>query len=442
MAGTGQAGLDIYWMVRNDPSRLLKLLDKDALRSLLNDFTGATGLTANIIGTDGKSIFNRKDAQNMCTFCQLVRKLQKKTGVNRCVASYETAGKEAYEAGEARIFRCPAGLVEMVTPITRDGVHVGSVICGQILMWEPDDFFWIELEQCNRELTDDMAPLIEAAKELPVVPSEKVRAASRLIGVVADKVVEALWERIQRERESTFQKRMLEREQITRKKLESALNVGNMTYFFDQCKTLLNAISTSNFKEARRLATVVLADCIAPGVPYDLAQLQISYLVFSLWHQAIEVTREDVKSTEIVIAYRESTLLASDREALGTIAHDTLDSQLALVEENARPGRPAVETMCGYIKSHLKDSFSVQDVAASVELSPYYASRMFKKDQGVTIMEYATRLRMEEAKLLLGNPSYRIDEIAAQIGYADSSYFARVFKKHEGMSPRAWRSCH
>ena len=49
---------------------------------------------------------------------------------------------------------------------------------------------------------------------------------------------------------------------------------------------------------------------------------------------------------------------------------------------------------------------------------------------------------MEEAKLLLANPKHRVQEIAAYLGYADPSYFARVFKKTEGVSPSTYRLNH
>ena len=77
------------------PSDLLGLLDKDFLRNLLEDFTEATGLTANIISIEGRSIFSRIDAQKNCTFCKLVRELERKKGINRCAAAYRRAGLHA-----------------------------------------------------------------------------------------------------------------------------------------------------------------------------------------------------------------------------------------------------------------------------------------------------------------------------------------------------------
>ena len=79
------------------------------------------------------------------------------------------------------------------------------------------------------------------------------------------------------------------------------------------------------------------------------------------------------------------------------------------------------------------------EIAQSVYLSPSYASRLFKKVQNMSLMEYLTRVRIEEAKRLLHNPQYLIDEIAENIGYDDASYFTKVFKRYEGVTPTQYR---
>ena len=124
-----------FGKLREDRDGLLGLLDKGSLREILEDFTIATGLTANIVSTNGRSIFSRADAQKNCEFCKLVRKLERKKGINRCVEAYRRAGALAAEYGEPNIFRCPAGLVEWVAPIIYDNIHIGSLVCGQVLMW-------------------------------------------------------------------------------------------------------------------------------------------------------------------------------------------------------------------------------------------------------------------------------------------------------------------
>ncbi len=434
-----QKGLIEY---EKSPSDLLKLLDKDFLRRLLEDFTEATGLTANIVSIEGRSIFSRADAQKNCTFCKLVRKLEREKGINRCAAAYKRAGIKAVGYSEPYIFRCPAGLVEWVAPIIYDGMHLGSVVCGQVLMWEPENFFWVELEEKNREITDDIGPLIDAAKELQVVPTSKVQAASRLLAIIANTIMESVLNEVKRKNDLEYQKRLLEMERDTRKELEQRLNARSATYLHDQTRGLVKTLKAEDFDDARRIFTVLLADIVNSASSFSEAYASMFDIIVSVSHHAIDSGVDPDECMRINLGFSKVDRFSSRFEELGEAAQKTFDQQLELIMANAKPRKRAVEAMRGYIKSHLNVNFSLADVADSVELSPYYASRIFREDQDMTIMEYAVQLRMNEACYLLANPNLRIDEIAARLGYADASYFARVFKKNVGMSPRKYRLSH
>ncbi|MFS0614453.1 helix-turn-helix domain-containing protein [Lederbergia ruris] len=56
-----------------------------------------------------------------------------------------------------------------------------------------------------------------------------------------------------------------------------------------------------------------------------------------------------------------------------------------------------------------------------------------------TIVEYLTRRRLTESKILLTNSNYTIREIAAQIGYNNVNSYIRFFKKYEGITPGEYR---
>lgn len=418
---------------------LLNALEKDFLRELLNDFTAATGLTANIVTVSGQSIFSRKDAQNMCEFCKLVRNLERKRGLHRCTDAYERAGRQAAQYEEAYIFRCPAGLVEFVAPIMVSGIHVGSIICGQVLMWEPEDFFWVEIEQMNREITDDITPLVDAAKGLQVVSTDKVQAASKLLGVIANKIVGMVWEEAKRKKELEYQKSLLSRERPMREELGRKLNSNSSSYRHTQINGLIAAINDDDFDQAQSMFTVILADIINQSASFDHVYTEFYDLIFTLAHAAVDRGLDPEKCLQITMDYCNAGRFVTSLEGLGKIAQETFTQMVSCMSESTRPRKRAVDAMRGYIKTHLPVNFSLSDVAASVDLSPYYASRIFKEDQGMTVMEYATEMKLVEAKNLLSNPSFRIEEIAARVGYADASYFSRLFKKHTGMSPRQYR---
>ncbi|NLZ45599.1 MAG: helix-turn-helix transcriptional regulator, partial [Clostridiales bacterium] len=68
--------------------------------------------------------------------------------------------------------------------------------------------------------------------------------------------------------------------------------------------------------------------------------------------------------------------------------------------------------------------------------------RLFKECLNLRPFEYLARKRVQEAKTLLIEQHYTINEIASRVGYNDCSYFCAVFKKHEMLSPAEFRSLH
>lgn len=433
---------DYHRLLEERPSEVLKLVDTNFLRDLLSDFTLATGLTANIVATDGKSIFSKKDAQNNCEFCKIVRSLEGKKGMHRCVDSYERMGKQAVKYQEAIFFRCPAGLVEWITPIMLEDTHIGSIICGQVLMWKPDEFFWVELERFNKELTDDIEPLKAAADKLQIVSASKAQAACKILGILANSIVKTIWEEMRRKSEAEYQQKLLEQERDTRRELERQLNVYSASYSYDQIKGFSNAVKNHDIEKARSIMKVIIADTINRDADLGYVQTQLYDIMFSLSHVAMENGVSSDECMRIMAQYCTTEHYSESLEELGSRAIETGEQLVAAIERGSGSHRPAVDAMCGYIKTHMNVSFSLQDVADAVELSPYYASRIFKEDMGMSVMDYATAIRMDEAKYLLSNPNYRIGEIAAKLGYADASYFGRVFKKTVGMSPRQYRNTH
>jgi len=92
-----------------------------------------------------------------------------------------------------------------------------------------------------------------------------------------------------------------------------------------------------------------------------------------------------------------------------------------------------------FIRTNYKKKIKLVDISKAIYLSPYYLSHIFKRETGVTLMEYLAKVRIEEAKYLLENTPLNTTRIAFQVGYSDQSYFCKVFKKSEGISPSDYR---
>jgi len=92
-----------------------------------------------------------------------------------------------------------------------------------------------------------------------------------------------------------------------------------------------------------------------------------------------------------------------------------------------------------YICEHFSEQITLQSVAEHFFLSKEYFSLIFKQKTGFGFNEYLNQLRISYAMKLLENTDESIISIANKCGYNDSSYFAAVFKKVSGVSPKNYR---
>lgn len=101
--------------------------------------------------------------------------------------------------------------------------------------------------------------------------------------------------------------------------------------------------------------------------------------------------------------------------------------------------RRAITRSMAYIRSHYAEALDRDKLAALVSMSPTYYSVSFKRVTGHTPTQYIMNVRLDKAKEMLVCSDRLVSEIAREVGYADPLYFARVFTRHTGMSPREYR---
>ena len=98
-----------------------------------------------------------------------------------------------------------------------------------------------------------------------------------------------------------------------------------------------------------------------------------------------------------------------------------------------------VERAMKHMRTNYNKSLTLGKIAKAAYVNTYYLSHLFKKELDITIVDYLTKVRIEEAKKLLQNDKMSIVEIALEVGYEDQSYFSKVFKKNENITPMVYR---
>jgi AraC family transcriptional regulator, transcriptional activator for feuABC-ybbA operon len=98
-----------------------------------------------------------------------------------------------------------------------------------------------------------------------------------------------------------------------------------------------------------------------------------------------------------------------------------------------------MEHIIQYMNEHYSDPLNRSQLAARAGWSPTYFSTLFKEQTGQSPIQYLNKLRIDRAKQLLRSTSMPITQIAADVGFTDSFYFARIFTKSTGFSPSEYR---
>ncbi|WP_186422639.1 response regulator transcription factor [Lacrimispora celerecrescens] len=101
--------------------------------------------------------------------------------------------------------------------------------------------------------------------------------------------------------------------------------------------------------------------------------------------------------------------------------------------------RKEVAEAKSFVRSHMKEELQVAEIAAMVNMSGSYFSHVFKKEEGISFVEYVYRVRMEHARYLLESSDLKVNEIADEVGIFNPNYFSTQFKKSVGQSPLEYR---
>jgi iron complex transport system substrate-binding protein len=144
--------------------------------------------------------------------------------------------------------------------------------------------------------------------------------------------------------------------------------------------------------------------------------------MYRLWHQEEPLTRLETKQRLYAFVH----LLLTELE------------RLEGAEENTEE-QDVVAAALAHIEARYSEPLTLSSLAERLRTSPRQLQRGFKVRFGHGPMEHLIGIRMERAKRLLEQGNRPIAQIAEEVGYPDSYYFSRLFKKKTGLSPRGYK---
>lgn len=110
------------------------------------------------------------------------------------------------------------------------------------------------------------------------------------------------------------------------------------------------------------------------------------------------------------------------------------------IDTNAFPDKnspiiPVVE----YIRKNIRENISLKELSDKACMSTTSFYRFFKRELGMSPIEFILNEKIKQAKQLLKNPTIQVNEVCFQSGFEDCNYFIRLFKKYEGITPKQYQ---
>lgn len=162
--------------------------------------------------------------------------------------------------------------------------------------------------------------------------------------------------------------------------------------------------------------------------PFRIADDDVQSLKAAFF-QAKFYYMSDIKMRELVLS------------ALG----DLITSYIVVFQSNVEYSEPVERLRASIARNFSCHDYALDEAIRSMPFNYDYLRKLFKKEVGMSPLEYMTNLRMKSAERLLTamwTNDYTITEISQMCGYEDALYFSRVFKKYYGCSPTSFAKKH
>jgi two-component system response regulator YesN len=429
---------------RRIPHRILSQPAEDNLLCrIIDSFQEATKLKVRFIRMKEKETPHLIDGEGPA-FCKIVQSCS--LGKRRCLKEIRRGTKMSIKTGEPYIFQCHADLIECAAAILNGGNNDYALVCGPILLRPYDTSLEKDILRKVHDLPFDKPLLLKSLPEVPVFSERRVQAASDLLFTMANYFAKVDWIFQKQQREISLEQARLAEELYMRKESKNGLKKFRLTPsrpredFFKE-NELIEFIKRGDRKKARVLLDELLGTVLFRSYEHiGILKARMLEIIVIIARAAVEAGA----NLEEILGYKYHFFqdLSKDdsQENLYYCLLKAFDQLCKCIYQNRNIQHTRIFIRAKeFIWSNYNQDMSLKKTAEAVGINHCYLSHLFRKEMGISFLEYLTSVRISIAKSLLKQTPVTVLEVCLEVGYQDPSYFAKIFKKKEGIHPSEYR---
>ncbi|WP_028307024.1 PocR ligand-binding domain-containing protein [Desulfitibacter alkalitolerans] len=414
-----------------------ELTVRTELNQLVMDYSYSTKINCKAFNEDGTMIVSSNFPKMQLQFCQFIYEA---VGSSRCHKSYIYGAKQSEKYGDAYIYYCPFGLVNWTVPIIRRRDANLYLIGGPILIHQVDTMLLEQIHQVSPPLKQREEEIELLLNDIRFIEPRRVRYLADLLLRISKSLMDTDFLRINDIREDNIFKSQLVDNICTLKKFSKVELQDTTSYLKSKEADVISKLKAGNILGAKEVLNHILGYIFYESLDnMDIIKWKASQLVIILAQIFSELGAEMKNISNIKLKYLDKILKANNINELSMHMLSIFDHYSdAIIPVINIKNKEVILIAINYMKNNFHNNISLHEVAVKVGMHPVNFSKLFKKETGRSFPDYLNIIRIEASKDLLKKNLPLVD-VAVLVGYNDQSYFSKIFKKFQGLTPKEWQ---
>ena len=379
------------------------------------------GMEVHVLDMEAPAQFCGDCPQNsFCAGCTYTKKEEMKPHIYGLHEAYRWQGKYLYY--------CPIGLLFGAFALLEEGGDLaGGLIFGPMTVEEVSD-----------TLLDCPNPELEPAiRRLPNLDKNQAAHLLESMALAAAGLSKAHWSNDRAARYFDQQQYLNTIHEVAGRFKSS----GNRVYPVERENALVQHILNGEKDEAQDVLNELLGN-IYFLCDYDLNEIRarmlelLAVLSRTAVRAGVDVGEIFGFSTPYIRKIETFETIEDISLWLSSIVHRFVD---AVFDYRKIKHSDMVYRVMEYIRKHYSEKLNLDELAKAACFSRSYLSHVFKRETGLSVTAYINRVRVENSKRMLKDGGVSLSWVAHECGFDDQSYFTKVFKAQEGISPKQYK---